>query len=198
MNMELDKLKNITIFVIILSCIIVITIYIAYFHNSQISTDSTDWGNFGDYISGIIIPIISICNLVILIYIAKIANVFDTNLHKQTEINQKEIAKNQIIFEIVKLFIKDFDQLLVSILEKNNKIYKMMCFKIDEHTTILKELEIIDSNYPELKTFTSVCNDIDSSYNIQNKTFTVTKEQLNELSKFRTYLITNIFNVIKS
>jgi len=195
-NKDLHSLKNILITVISISLILTIIIYLYYFNNGKVSTDSKDWGNLGDYISGILNPIIGIFNLIILVYIAIIANNFNSNLHNQSEKVQKGLAKKQIIFEISKSFIIDFEKLLITILEKDNNEYRKMCYKIDGHITSLIELKVFDSKNEYIENLSKVCNLIGESYNPQQKKFIIDNTQINELSAFRKYFISTVFNNI--
>ncbi len=54
----------------IISLFITIGAYFLKFYNSSFSNDPANWGQFGDYIGGILNPIISLLNLIILTYLS--------------------------------------------------------------------------------------------------------------------------------
>lgn len=80
-------------------CLFTFYIYFAWFHNNGISKKTTDWGTFGDYISGIIGTIISLFSvfLIYLTYTNQVENSrlqqFETTFFNLLQ-NQREILKS--------------------------------------------------------------------------------------------------------
>ena len=68
-------MRNSTFLTIIwTTCLIVLVAtigsYILEFHSSSISSDPAAWGQFGDYIGGVLNPILTLLNLVVLAYLS--------------------------------------------------------------------------------------------------------------------------------
>lgn len=80
------KNKNIVIFIIALAILGTIGAFVANFHNSNISENISDWGNFGGYIGGTL----SLISVVLIYY----------TYSKQSEMNYRNQFES-IFFEML-------------------------------------------------------------------------------------------------
>lgn len=60
--------------IVYIACLIVLVVtigsYLVKFHSSSISNDPAVWGQFGDYVGGVLNPILTLLNLVVLAYLS--------------------------------------------------------------------------------------------------------------------------------
>lgn len=82
--------------------IIVCGFYIGKFHNGDLSSNTADWGTFGDYIGGVLNPAFGFITILILLYTVgqqsrELKNSTEALRAQQTEMGQtREIAKKQL------------------------------------------------------------------------------------------------------
>lgn len=73
---------KVTISLMVLLIIVPFVFYITNFFGSNLSSNTSDWGTFGDYFGGILNPIIGITNIVVLIIISYQIAGWDNKRHK--------------------------------------------------------------------------------------------------------------------
>lgn len=56
-------------------------LYIITFYGQSISKDPANWGQFGDYVGGVLNPIIAVMNLIVLIFISIYLSKLDSHRH---------------------------------------------------------------------------------------------------------------------
>jgi len=90
--MNLRTLMRITIGINLVFLVFVVVAYIINFRGMSISSQTQDWGTFGDYFGGILNPIIGIMNLVLLVYITFLISDTEESRSQNELNNQKKFA----------------------------------------------------------------------------------------------------------
>lgn len=119
-----------------------IGIYINQFSQSELSTDSANWGAFGDFFGGIFNPLIGIANIIILVYISILVSNYEDRRWKQTLIHEQytlllnELEKvkmktvnNSDINNLVS-FLYSFGYHNSFLFENHEADFKKLCFKL--------------------------------------------------------------------
>lgn len=117
------------IIIAIVLIIIPLIFYVLNFHDQYFSSESSDWGTFGDYVGGVVNPVIGLLNVIVLIYLTlKIADIDDKN-----RIDEK---KNRVNENLDNLRLTGFKELnafyiqLVKILSKSEPIARSTCLTL--------------------------------------------------------------------
>lgn len=93
--------------VIGLSILACIGSFVLTFYDYTFSDKTENWGQFGDYVGGLMNPLVSILNVFVTIQIARAVNSFSAQ-QTQHQLNaQKELVKTQLLHEILREFKKD-------------------------------------------------------------------------------------------
>jgi hypothetical protein len=89
-------------FILTISLIAPIVIFIWHFKDQQYSDSISDWGTFGDFIGGVLATIIALANLYIFIKLTSlVAETQNKNNLQQIE-TQKRVAMGQLRYEAIK------------------------------------------------------------------------------------------------
>ncbi|WP_343665182.1 hypothetical protein [Chryseobacterium mucoviscidosis] len=126
-NNEIKNFLSIILFFIVVSILLVIGIYAGNLAGNGIADDPEQWGQFGDYIGGILNPILTIFNLILVAYLTlKISN------------NEEERIKNHLYENVKPLGLFSFEMSINSL-------------KIDIHNVglgplIMTDLKIYNEN----------------------------------------------------
>ncbi len=99
------KLIYLSFIIALLLCTVFNVLYFSNF-NGSFSYENSDWGNFGDYIGGTVIPIITLLNVIILFNLMKIAQKIQEKT-SYTQIKQNFFLSH--INKINKLFFASID-----------------------------------------------------------------------------------------
>lgn len=92
--------------------------YIYRFHSFSLSSEPESWGQFGDYIGGLLNPLAALLNVYVTIVIAREVSKFgerqtqqqlaaQAEMNKQQVVAQKELVKNELLHQIISEFKKD-------------------------------------------------------------------------------------------
>jgi hypothetical protein len=148
---------------IILFLLIPICLYFYQFGYNGLSSDSSDWGNFGDYLNGTIISILTIINTIVLYKLSRTANRIQeqsTKMERKHIIFQPHTDKiNMLLLEIqFKYSCTDTQQSikLLSILgnqfeEFVNEIKTVFQKEKENYSFIVEQKSKIKSKIEELK-----------------------------------------------
>lgn len=181
----------------IITFIVVLVVYICKFFTSPFSSDPGNWGQFGDYVGGVMNPLLSIIVLWTVIKTlrhssealdnaekdrqdsakqTKRQNTFDLNLRFQSEeLNSQRLAINTFI-EFSEQKNWDFDQIRISYAVSFPKLMLLMAFY--EQLNLYRKAELLDEDL--VKSF------FESDFRQLRETFVkckenTTKEQWNKL-----------------
>jgi hypothetical protein len=194
MTKELKRIRYWIILLLAISVMFVVAFYFLKFHMRSITDNPTEWGNFGDYFNGMLSPIIGIINTVILIYIAIVGNGLSFKIQEQSEKNQKEIFKGQVINGIVKQLNLNFDGMISAISKKEIKDFNENWYKINGQIEIIQNV-LKDLNIISLKDdFDKLCEDINEHNNSEEIHLCINTEEIKKMLELRNGFITILFS----
>jgi hypothetical protein len=81
--------------------------YVYRFHSFSLSSDAEKWGQLGDYIGGVINPLAALMNVYVAIQIAREVSKFGEKQTKLQLETQKELVKNELLYQILSRFQND-------------------------------------------------------------------------------------------
>lgn len=136
---------------LLLAILIPIFIYLIIFYHHPLSDNGSNWGDFGNYLGGILNPIIGIFNVVVLVYLTLKVSELDNVRNERALELQRELGIKKIKYKSYK--------------EINALFLRISFVSIDEG-------KLIDGNkYLKLKSefisITTSCLDLFKSLNVQ-------------------------------
>jgi uncharacterized membrane protein len=125
---------NFLIVCVIISIVIAVvslTLFIAQFSSSTLSTNPQDWGVFGDYVGGTINPVVSTLNLLVSIWIALLLSKISNEQNDKQIHAQQQIVLLQIRNEVFRHFRHELNEAF-NTLDKDRfkRTYIDNCIKI--------------------------------------------------------------------
>ena len=108
--------------IIILSITIVLSLYFYMFHNG-LSSNSTSWSEFGDYINGVLTPILTILNIYVFVKLTNSISERDSVRSEREMSYQKQIVLMQFRKDEIDSFLKIMNDALV--IKKETDVYEL-------------------------------------------------------------------------
>ena len=192
MQSNYKSLKNAIIAILTLSIAGVVLSYYYYFKEMSISTDTTDWGNFGDYINGMITPIIGMINIVILYYISMVAS----KMQEQSDKIQKVIARNQLINEIIKEATTNYNVIIKAIGNNDKEIFAISWYKIVGQLEILEEVLKTKELTQLILKINEIGNKMEKNYEEANNLINGDERIVRDIIESRTNVIYYLYKII--
>ena len=186
--MNKKKLRAITIVTVslILVAILVYPINFYFINKGGISENSADWGNFGNYITGILSPLLAGLNIYLFYILTKTASEFNKqSIEKQLSYNTCKEYQNKIndlVFEFLEILernkIKNNEQnILIATSCLNRLIFCIDSFVI-ETEPFINDNNTVKTSKDKLK------NSINNLINCRYSNATSMKDFFDEKSEF--------------
>lgn len=124
-------------------------IFILNFFGHTFSSNSSDWGVFGDYIGGVLNPITAAINIVVFIYLTQVISKTDEKAHQRNIEQQQNLTLSQLRHSTYEEITKQLESLIEKIMKANDKAH----YQTSIHNLYLKGLfENMSHLFPSLKT----------------------------------------------
>jgi hypothetical protein len=177
-----DFLKRILISGLIVGFVLLlipIGTYGFHFHWRNLSHNSSDWGAFSDFVSGILNPIFSIINILILIYLTiKVAN-WDSNREQEYLKRELHLRNYELMYSALKdfgaIFSKLGERINLSIKNKNPLEFGLVRFEFEA---------LVDINRRHFKYFSSPENSkkvLEDIINVMNLLASLYKRNIEQI-----------------
>ena len=168
-----EKIKSITlnqilffIGVLILTIVIIISLYFLNFGNSEISKNSTILGAYGSYISGVT----SILNLIVFIYLSVyVAQLGNSNNKKQLETQKKIILAQFRQNELLKWkekINKQFDEVDIADIEKFKNELTNLKYNLNTFSDHMRKLFPAIQNIENININEGISDNIEIIYKV--------------------------------
>jgi hypothetical protein len=118
--MSANRIVRTIITISIIAIVALLGVYMFWFWGNPISSDSSDFGAFGDYFGGILNPLIGIGNLLALIYISIFISKIEGNREEQQFLLQKEYALYTLKHESLKDISIILEKVQLVLIDRNN------------------------------------------------------------------------------
>jgi len=103
----MTRFKLVIYLVTVICTLFVVAIYLYHFHDG-FSSQSIDWSNFGDYLSGVLSPMLAIINIIILIELT----IAISNIDKTRTNAEIQAQTNMLLIQMRRQSIESFCQVL--------------------------------------------------------------------------------------
>lgn len=139
---EIKKILNNIVYILCLTILIIVGVYILNFHNHKISDDTANWAEFGDFVGGTLNSIVGILNLFLLAYLTlKIAKIETTRHQNNLTENVKPLGLFSFKVSTNSIYIKYHNVGIGPLIVSNFKIlYKEK--KYDDFSEIIKSISV--------------------------------------------------------
>lgn len=95
----LDSVTNYVVAIGAISAFVAIALYAFNFHKYDISTNTSDWGTFGDFLGGVLNPILSFLSLILVLVTIKQQKISLEQSSEQMQLSFDEMTKSVIAQE---------------------------------------------------------------------------------------------------
>lgn len=191
----------------------VLIVYFYQFHNG-LSQSPSDWGNFADYICGLLTPLLALLNIIVFIDLTKsIENnrlAVEKAKDKEQELrHQRDIEhqKQMLVFQLRVEEVRRFDSVLENVFFSNADEYhgKMPCFLVKAlsyiESFIRNKIDLFDFNSDDEKEkfirklmegHYMLKSLMDNMSNLENK---IKGSELKEFLDFKAYIIKELYKL---
>lgn len=128
----MDKTIKYTVISVGLISLIFVSLYVIKFWGTTLSNNSTEWGDFGDYMGGTVNTLLSLANVIVLYKLSQIAKGFEEkSLQRQLE-HQRNSLDLEFKFELLKDLHNNINEFMIITRQfrKNKKIDELKEFII--------------------------------------------------------------------
>ena len=202
--------------VYILTLMVLVGVLIAYFYqfHNGLSQSPSDWGNFADYICGLLTPLLALLNIIVFIDLTKsIENnrlAVEKAKDKEQELRQQrdiEHQKQMLVFQLRVEEIRRFDSVLENVFFSNADEYHggMPCSLVKAlsyiESFIRNKIDLFDFNSDDEKEkfirklmegHYMLKSLMDNMLNLENK---IKGSELKEFLDFKAYIIKRLYKL---